>query len=189
MTTVACNYGDGIRYRQKAGGIQLVRKLIDREQRQASIYYEEERPRVQMCSEHTIPESLYFPHLIVAYLPNGTAIDSEAPPCWTVISLPPRLVYTYSLQFVNVVNRNRDTSRSELIICDANTNLNRCNYERYRIPLIDGILPQTLSLRSAGRPIFIALEHTPVGLSRRVAGDVSVQFRVHASVLGLCRLL
>uniref|UniRef100_A0A0M3IPZ1 SRCR domain-containing protein n=1 Tax=Ascaris lumbricoides TaxID=6252 RepID=A0A0M3IPZ1_ASCLU len=116
MTIVAGNYGDGIRYRQKAGGIQLVRKLIGREQRQASIYYEEKRPRVQMCTEHSIPESLYFPHLISAYLPNGTAIDSEAPsPCWTVIysllffieerkiiqmfGLPKLTKFTLSLQF------------------------------------------------------------------------------------------
>lgn len=39
--------------------------------------------------------------------------------------------------------------------------------------------------RSAGRPIFLALEHIPVGLSGRVAGDINLVFRVHASVAGL----
>ncbi|VDK20441.1 unnamed protein product [Anisakis simplex] len=155
--------------------------------RRQSVYYEEEKPRVEMCSEHSIPESLYFPHLISAYLPNGTAIDSEAPsPCWTkhclkVVSLPPRLRYTYTLQFINVENRNMDSSRSELIVCDANTNLNRCSYERYRIPLINAVLPQSLSLRSAGRPVFISLEHIPVGLSGRVAGDILLVFNLISS--------
>ena len=47
--------------------------------------YDEEPYRINMCEEHSIPQALFFPHLILAHLPNGTLIEPSAPPlCWMV---------------------------------------------------------------------------------------------------------
>lgn len=66
-----------------------------------------------------------------------------------IVSLPAQLPYTYSIQFMMVRNENDDNldSKTRLIICDANTNLDGCDGERYRIPILNHILPQTISFR------------------------------------------
>ena len=86
MTVVQGNFGDGIWYRQRQAGINLVKSLGNggRSKRQ-SAYYEEEKPRIDMCREHELPRNLFFPHLIKLVLRKGTVIDSIMPPiCWMV---------------------------------------------------------------------------------------------------------
>ncbi len=66
-----------------------------------------------------------------------------------ILQLPPRLAYTYTFQFTTVINLNPRylESGTALVICDANPDLNACAFERYRIPIADGIFPQSLSIR------------------------------------------
>ncbi|KAK0410181.1 hypothetical protein QR680_004996 [Steinernema hermaphroditum] len=186
MTAITHNYGDGVWYRQKHAGINLVQKINTRSRRQ-SLYYEEETPRVEMCINHSIPPKHFFPHLIRAYLRNGTAIDPTLPNiCWLTVSLPPRLAYTYTLQFVGVTNLNPLLSgtKTNLIVCDADSMTDSCAEERYSIPIIDGIFPQSLPVRSSGKPVYVGLKHDPGPLSNGfLYGDIDVQFRIHASVL------
>ncbi|VDM96891.1 unnamed protein product, partial [Onchocerca ochengi] len=173
-TIITGNYGDGIHYREGYD---------------TSWYHtisDNKKPRLDMCIEHKIPQNFFFPHLIQAKLTNGTVIDSNsASPCWMIISLPARLLYTYSIQFLAVTNENDENLDSEtrLIICDANANFDGCDGERYRIPILNRILPQTISFRSTGQPIYLSLEHIPSGLSGQVAGDINLFFRIHASVI------
>ncbi|VBB30847.1 unnamed protein product [Acanthocheilonema viteae] len=173
MTTISGNYGDGIHYRE--GYDELWYPAMP----------DNEKPRLDMCTEHKIPRTFFFPHLIQAKLTNGTIIDgSNASPCWMIISLPSQLPYTYSIQFMAIRNENGQNSDSEtrLIVCDANTNFDGCDDERYRIPILNRILPQTVSFRSTGQPIYLSLEHTTSELSGRVVGDINLIFRIHASV-------
>lgn len=44
-------------------------------------------------------------------------------------------------------NDENSDSKTRLIICDANTNFDGCDGERYRIPVLNRILPQTVSFR------------------------------------------
>uniref|UniRef100_A0A1I7V5P0 Beta_helix domain-containing protein n=1 Tax=Loa loa TaxID=7209 RepID=A0A1I7V5P0_LOALO len=173
MTTISGNYGDGIHYHEGY------------DESWYSTISDNKRPRLDMCMKHKIPNNFFFPHLIQAKLTNDTVIDNNsASPCWMTVSLPVQLPYTYSIQFMVVRNENDENldSKTRLIICDANMNINGCDSERYRIPILDHILPQTISFRSTGQPIYVSLEHTPNGLSDRVAGDINLIFRIHASV-------
>ena len=124
-----------------------------------------------MCQDHNVPTDKFFPHLIRAHIQNGTTIDPllAARVCWAVskipcnayqqtknpkyifqlISLPPRLPYYYTIQFIDVLNRNPhgDGSHTNLIICEGNNTFpSVCQAERYRIPIQDGVLPQSISL-------------------------------------------
>uniref|UniRef100_A0A1I7XKT6 SRCR domain-containing protein n=1 Tax=Heterorhabditis bacteriophora TaxID=37862 RepID=A0A1I7XKT6_HETBA len=182
MTRIENNYGDGVWYRQKTGTNLLTHGI--RVKRELGIY-DEEKPRADICLTHIVPSNLFFPHLFSIHLSNGTLVDPSLPhSCWISISLPPRLPYTYSLQFLSIRNRNsRDTS-THLIVCDATDDSHACALERHRIPIIDGIYPQSISIKSSGLPIYLALDHQIVGHNvGYVAGNVDVLFRVHASVM------
>uniref|UniRef100_A0A914QDB2 Right handed beta helix domain-containing protein n=1 Tax=Panagrolaimus davidi TaxID=227884 RepID=A0A914QDB2_9BILA len=102
-----------------------------------------------------------------------------------IVNLPRRLPYDYTLQFLSIINQNpnRIGSKSHLLICDAEDGLiNSCSEKRYRIPIYDGVFPQSVSLRSSGNPIYIALEHELGPISTgRVFGDIELQFKLHAS--------
>lgn len=66
-----------------------------------------------------------------------------------IISLPPQLRYSYTIQFIDIKNRNPAFLRSSttLLICDGNSSFpNLCQTEHYRIPLRNGILPQSVTL-------------------------------------------
>jgi hypothetical protein len=67
-----------------------------------------------------------------------------------MVSLPPRLPYFYSIQFIDVWNRNNpinDGSLTTLMVCEGNhTFPSLCQTERYRIPVRDGVLPQSLTI-------------------------------------------
>lgn len=119
-----------------------------------------------MCQQHTLPTNKFFPHLIGANLPNGTVVESPYPRalCWLTVALPSRLPYSYTIQFVGVMNRNpspsvggeeyyrNDTrfSKTELVICEGNsTFVDVCQAVRYRVPIRHGLLPQSISLRWA----------------------------------------
>ena len=53
---------------------------------------------------------------------------------------------------------------------------------RYRIPIYDGKFPQSVSLRSSGNPIYIALDHELGPASTgRVDGDIELDFKIHAT--------
>uniref|UniRef100_A0A914XIM2 SRCR domain-containing protein n=1 Tax=Plectus sambesii TaxID=2011161 RepID=A0A914XIM2_9BILA len=88
-TAVESNYGDGVWYRHKGGNqLQLILQSLSSDstkwKRQTS-YYEEERPRVEICRKHELPSDAFFPHLIRAFLSNGTLLQPEVlHPCWLV---------------------------------------------------------------------------------------------------------
>ena len=98
----------------------------------------------------------------------------------------------------NDIFRNRDNSVTYLVVCDATPDLQSCLIERYRIPIKDGIYPQSLNVkyslililtvylfRSSGSPMYLFIDQQlPDSSMGYVAGDVDVLFRVHASVLG-----
>ena len=185
MTVVDHNYGDGIWYKQKQGGLNLVKSLGNRGKRQAA-YYEEEKPRLEMCQHHELPRDYFFPHLIKLHLQNGTVIDPQMPPlCWMIASLPKRLPYSYTLQFLGVSNLNPPDigSSTHLIVCDGNSSTNACFLQRYRIPIKNNVFPQSISLKSSGNPVYIALDHDLGPYSTgRVFGDIDLTFKIHASV-------
>uniref|UniRef100_A0A915CLZ3 SRCR domain-containing protein n=1 Tax=Ditylenchus dipsaci TaxID=166011 RepID=A0A915CLZ3_9BILA len=179
QTKVINNYGDGVWYKQKHAGLSLSQGFlgtsigtaksssVGRSKRQTS-YYEKEKPRLDMC--------------------NGTLIDPLLPPniCWIMVSLPARLPYSYTIQFIDIDNRNPPElgSRTELIVCEGNgTFPNVCQNERYRIPMNHGVLPQSVSLTNSQNPLYIGLEYG-VGQSSMayVFGDVDLLFKIHASV-------
>ncbi|VDM08815.1 unnamed protein product [Wuchereria bancrofti] len=185
MTTITGNYGDGIHYREGYDTSWHSAISSNGAEKDLVQFRNNKKPRLDMCTEHKIPHTFFFPHLIQAKLINGTVIDgNNASPCWMIVSLPTKLPYTYSIQFVAVKNENDENLDSEtrLIICDANTNYDGCDGERYRIPILNNILPQTVSFRTTDQPIFLSLEHIPSGLSGRVAGDINLIFQIHASV-------
>ncbi|CAD6189691.1 unnamed protein product [Caenorhabditis auriculariae] len=81
-TRIEGNWGDGIWYRQKFETNLVLHGL--RERREIG-HQEEEAVRIEMCSNHTVPRNLFFPHLIAVHLQNGTLIDPNLPsPCWMV---------------------------------------------------------------------------------------------------------
>uniref|UniRef100_A0A0N4ZT88 SRCR domain-containing protein n=1 Tax=Parastrongyloides trichosuri TaxID=131310 RepID=A0A0N4ZT88_PARTI len=186
-TIVENNYGDGIWYKQRRGGIQLIQTLSDKRLKRQISYFEEETDRIDMCKTHTLPPNHFFPHLIRLHLRNGTFYSSDDPPlCWMTLSLPPRLSYTYTIQFLDIVNRNNEEmgSKSNLLICNGNGAQNLCRNERYNIPIRNGIFPQSISLKSNSQPIYIALQHKLAPSDNgKVVGDVEIRFKVHASVL------
>ncbi|CAI4225131.1 unnamed protein product [Auanema sp. JU1783] len=182
MTRIEGNWGDGIWYKQKIGTNLLSHGI--RSRRELNIY-DEEQPRLDICDKHELPSNLFFPHLISAHLANKTLVDPSLPsPCWIAVFLPPRLPYTYSLQFLSVRNRNPPQTVTSLVVCDATDDHHGCALERHRIPIHDGIYPQSLSIKSSGQPMFVSLEHSLEGNNAGyVAGDVDLLFRIHASVM------
>ncbi|CEF63163.1 SRCR domain and Parallel beta-helix repeat and Pectin lyase fold/virulence factor domain and Pectin lyase fold domain and C-type lectin-like domain and C-type lectin fold domain and SRCR-like domain-containing protein [Strongyloides ratti] len=186
-TIIQNNYGDGIWYKQKRGGIQLIQKLNNNRFKRQISFFEEENDRIDMCKTHILPSNQFFPHLIRLHLQNGTFYNIDDPPlCWMSLSLPSRLSYTYTIQFIDIINRNNDDieSKTNLIICDGNENENLCRNERYNIPIYNGIFPQSISLKSHSQPIYIALLHKTSPLyNGKVVGDIEIRFKIHASVL------
>jgi hypothetical protein len=188
-TLISGNYGDGIWYRQQFLGDGMLHfGSAGRYKRMSSTsFYDIEKPRIDMCEQHAVPDNLFFPHMIKAHLRNGSTIDSMQPvPCWVMIKLPSHLDYVYTIQFLSVSNKNpeRMKTKSELVICDGNSTFTHlCQLERYRIPIQNGIIPQSIPVQSTGNPIYIGLEHNLGPLTNgHVYGDVELMFRVHASV-------
>uniref|UniRef100_A0AC35U2L2 Beta_helix domain-containing protein n=1 Tax=Rhabditophanes sp. KR3021 TaxID=114890 RepID=A0AC35U2L2_9BILA len=186
-TIINNNFGDGIWYKQRRGGIQLVKTLPnDRTKRQVS-YFEEESDRIDICKVHALSPDHYFPHLIKLNLKNGTYYDSNLPPlCWMTFQLPPRLSYTYTLQFIDIINKNGPQleSKTTLQICDGVSKENKCRSERYSIPIYHHVYPQSITLKSNSQPIYMALNHDLGPYTNgKVGGDIELRFKVHASVL------
>ncbi|KAI6213056.1 hypothetical protein M3Y94_00104200 [Aphelenchoides besseyi] len=186
-TILSENLGDGIWYRQQFLGEGIVNFGTPGRYKRQSTFYEMEKPRIDICETHFVPDNLYFPHVIKAHLQNGTAPDLLQPvTCWVTLKLPPQLEYVYTLQFLSVSNRNLDqlNSRSDFIVCDGNSSFPHvCQIERFRIPIRNGVLPQSVVVESTGNPIYVALQHElgPV-TNGYIYGDVDVLFRVHATV-------
>ncbi|PIO74911.1 hypothetical protein TELCIR_03075 [Teladorsagia circumcincta] len=79
-TRVENNFGDGIWYRQKTGSNLLTHGI--RTQRDVGVFAEE-KPRADICRQHSLPSQYFFPHLLMARLDNGTLYDPSLPPsCW-----------------------------------------------------------------------------------------------------------
>jgi hypothetical protein len=57
--------------------------------RQSAFVLDREKPRLDMCLEHTVPRDKFFPHLVKAHIQNGTVVDPllAAVVCWTVFLL------------------------------------------------------------------------------------------------------
>lgn len=67
-----------------------------------------------------------------------------------MLKLPPHLDYVYTVQFLSVSDKNpeRMNTKTELIICDGNaTFAHICQAERYRIPIRNGVLPQSIPVQ------------------------------------------
>ncbi|CAJ0963174.1 unnamed protein product, partial [Mesorhabditis belari] len=191
-TRIEGNLGDGIWYRQEGQGsidVDLIDRIERRNKRQMQItdsLYQIEAPQVEICENHSAPSEHYFPYLLRALLKNGSYIDPLLPsPCWIGISLPPQLPYTYSLQFLNIRNRNMPDSETYLRVCESHLpNTGNCALELSKIPILNARLPQSISIRSSGRPIILSLHHKfSSDLPGYVLSDVDVIFRVHASVM------
>ncbi|CAI2352995.1 unnamed protein product [Caenorhabditis sp. 36 PRJEB53466] len=152
------NWGDGIWYKQKTG-VNLINYGM-RERRSIGLL-EEQKPRIDLCAEHRVSDEHFFPHLTAVHLKNRTFLDPTQPPiCWMTVSLPPRLPYTYSIQWLHIRDRNPPTARTTLILCDSNNpDENACSTPRFRIPIRDSVYPQSISLKSSGKPLYVALEH------------------------------
>ncbi|PIO60478.1 hypothetical protein TELCIR_18023 [Teladorsagia circumcincta] len=69
-TRVENNFGDGIWYRQKTGSNLLTHGI--RTQRDLGVFAEE-KPRADICRQHSLPSQYFFPHLLMARLDNGAA--------------------------------------------------------------------------------------------------------------------
>ncbi|CAK5083642.1 unnamed protein product [Meloidogyne enterolobii] len=221
QTKIDGNHGDGIWYRQRHValstsehflGIGIGSRAKDLERggsssntphlNQGRKYFSfREKPRLEMCSGiHQLPKDLFFPHLILTHLQNGTSVpDRSLQPkiCWLNVALPDRLPYAYTIQFLDVINRHSFNSDAQTIfvVCDGNSTFPMlCQFERYRLPLLNGILPQSISLNSNGNPMLIGIEYIPQqqeyinkdGISitspNVVAADVEILFRIHATV-------
>ncbi|CAP36001.2 Protein CBG18580 [Caenorhabditis briggsae] len=184
-TRIEGNWGDGIWYKQRTG-VTLIDYGIREKRGIGSGRLEEEKPRIDMCGDHKISDNHFFPHLISVNLKNRTFLDPSQPSsCWMTVSLPPRLPYTYSLQWLHIRNLNPSKTQTTLLICDSNNpDENHCSTPRFRIPIRDQIYPQSVSLKSSGKPLYLALEHV---LDSEQAGyvqrDVHLLFNIHASVL------
>ncbi|CAJ0561234.1 unnamed protein product, partial [Mesorhabditis spiculigera] len=192
-TMVEGNLGDGIWYRQKGKGsinVGLIDRVQGRTKRQMQIsdsLNQIEIPQVDICQNHSAPTAHYFPYLLRALLEENTLLDPLIPsPCWITVSLPPRLPYTYSLQFLSVKNKNPEDTYTFLRICEGghDPQVETCLHELAKVPIIDEKLPQSLAIRSSGKPLMISLIHELGGdLQGYVKSAVDVIFRVHASVL------
>uniref|UniRef100_A0A1I7S6R3 SRCR domain-containing protein n=3 Tax=Bursaphelenchus xylophilus TaxID=6326 RepID=A0A1I7S6R3_BURXY len=156
-TLISGNYGDGIWYRQRYGGASLVRQpgMPGRYKRELTSsphlhLMNIEKPRAEICESHKYNESLFFPHLFAIHLQNGSTYSELQPrPCWIQVRLPKRLDYVYTLQFLSVANRNPHQfgSRTDLIVCDGNfTFVELCARERFRLPIRNGVIPQSVSI-------------------------------------------
>ncbi|KAF1753039.1 hypothetical protein GCK72_019595 [Caenorhabditis remanei] len=184
-TRIEGNWGDGIWYKQRTG-VNLIDYGMREKRGVGSGRLDEEKPRIDMCAEHRIDDNHFFPHLISVNLKNRTFLDPSQPPsCWMTVSLPPRLPYTYSIQWLHIRDLNPVTSRTTLLICDSNNpDENSCSTQRFRIPIRNEIYPQSISLKSSGKPLYLALEHVLDGdQAGYVQGDVYLLFNIHASVL------
>ncbi|CAB3397311.1 unnamed protein product [Caenorhabditis bovis] len=182
-TRIEGNWGDGISYKQKTG-VNLVSHGL-REKRHIGLH-DEDLPSIEMCSQHAVSKEQFFPHLVAVSLKNRTFLDPSQPPlCWMTVSLPPRLPYTYSIQWMHISDRNPPSANSSLVICDSdNEKENACGTSRFSIPIQNGVYPQSVSLKSSGKPLYIALEHHLDGdQAGYVQGDINLLFRIHASVL------
>ncbi|KIH52296.1 hypothetical protein ANCDUO_17603, partial [Ancylostoma duodenale] len=86
MTRIENNYGDGVWYRQKTGSNLLTHGISERNRRDfAEFTFAEEKPRADICRQHSLPSQYFFPHLLMARLDNGTLYDPAIPPsCWIV---------------------------------------------------------------------------------------------------------
>ncbi|KAI6192849.1 hypothetical protein M3Y99_01913900 [Aphelenchoides fujianensis] len=164
-TLISGNYGDGIWYRQQFLGEGIVNFGIPGRYKRQSSFYEMEKPRIDMCEVHAVPDQLYFPHTIKAHLQNGSTLDALQPiPCWT-IKLPPQLEYVYTLQFLSVSNRNLERSNG------------------IGFPSGTACCPSRWSSRAREIRSSSALEHDLGPLTNgHIHGDVDLLFRVHASV-------
>ena len=63
---------------------------------------------------------------------------------------------------MDVINRHSRNSNSQTIfvVCDGNSTFPMlCQFEQFRLPLLNGILPQSISLNSNGHPILIGIEY------------------------------
>uniref|UniRef100_A0A183C0J1 SRCR domain-containing protein n=1 Tax=Globodera pallida TaxID=36090 RepID=A0A183C0J1_GLOPA len=205
QTRIEANYGDGISYRQMHDGLSATQNLLGLEigvplsieeaksARNSAARHIGDRPRVDMCQPSAqLPHNIFFPHLVVAELRNGTLLSSDPllMPfiCSLNVALPSRLPYVYTIQFINVRNQHhligQFETQSFFVICNGNASVpTLCQTERYRVPILDGVLPQSVSLNSNGQPIFLGLEYRPKSdSSNTVSADVTVLFRLHASV-------
>ncbi|GMT10248.1 hypothetical protein PFISCL1PPCAC_1545 [Pristionchus fissidentatus] len=186
MTRVEGNWGDGVWYKQYSKGAAMIPvNAPSQNRKKRQNLFEEEKPRADMCRAHFIPSSLFFPHLLSAHMQNGSIVDPSLPlDCWMVLSLPPRLDYTYSFQFLSVVNRNPPQlqSTTSFIVCDTDELHSACTVPKMKIPLIDGKLPQSVSIKSSSQPLYLGIEHKITSGTGYLAGDVDLLFRVHASV-------
>lgn len=104
-----------------------------------------------MCQQHALPDHLFFPHMIKAHLQNGSTLDPMQPiPCWVTVKLPPHLDYVYTIQIDSVADKNpqRMGTKTELLICDGNSTFTHvCQEERYRIPIKNGVIPQSIPVQ------------------------------------------
>uniref|UniRef100_A0A914HL06 SRCR domain-containing protein n=1 Tax=Globodera rostochiensis TaxID=31243 RepID=A0A914HL06_GLORO len=205
QTRIEANYGDGIFYRQMHDELSATQNLLGLEigvplsieeaksAKNSAARHIGDRPRVDMCQPSAqLPHNIFFPHLVVAELRNGTLLSSDPllMPfiCSLNVALPSRLPYVYTIQFINVRNQHHligeFETRSFFVICNGNASVpTLCQTERYRVPILDGVLPQSVSLNSNGQPIFLGIEHRPKSdSSNTVSADVTVLFRLHASV-------
>ncbi|GMS79584.1 hypothetical protein PENTCL1PPCAC_1759, partial [Pristionchus entomophagus] len=194
MTRVEGNWGDGIWYKQDSRGVAVLPAATEEKENTDSTQnrvrrqtlFQNENPRADICKDHSIPSNLFFPHLLSARMSGGRLIDPALPlDCWIVLSLPPRLDYTYTLQFLSVKNQNPPQLRSStsFIVCDTDETRSACSVLQMRIPIVDGKLPQSTSIKSSGQPIYLGIEHKmESGGNGFLTGDVDVLFRVHASV-------
>ncbi|KIH45664.1 hypothetical protein ANCDUO_24294, partial [Ancylostoma duodenale] len=82
MTRIENNYGDGVWYRQKTGSNLLTHGIRNRRDF-PEFTLAEEKPRADICRQHSLPSQYFFPHLLMARLDNGTLYDPAIPPsCW-----------------------------------------------------------------------------------------------------------
>ncbi|KAK6037128.1 hypothetical protein COOONC_25367 [Cooperia oncophora] len=73
MTRIENNFGDGIWYRQKTGSNLLTHGI--RTQRDLGVFAEE-KPRADICRQHSLPSQYFFPHLLMARLRQWNALRS-----------------------------------------------------------------------------------------------------------------
>ncbi|KAL3080364.1 hypothetical protein niasHT_038404 [Heterodera trifolii] len=188
---------DGLSSTQNRLGLEIGIPLSVLDKKMAlssAIVHNGDRPRVDLCQPSAeLPRNIFFPHLLISGLKNGTLLppDPLLNPfiCALNVALPSRLPYVYTIQFINVRNHHQligdFETRTFFVICDGNSTIPTvCQTERFRVPILDGVLPQSVSLNSNGRPIFLGIEYsrTKSDSLNAVSADVKVLFRLHASV-------
>uniref|UniRef100_A0A158R482 SRCR domain-containing protein n=1 Tax=Syphacia muris TaxID=451379 RepID=A0A158R482_9BILA len=180
MTYIHDNYGDGIYYSQMAFNTNYD-EISNRGGSTAT--YGMEKPRLNFCQQHKIEQRNFFPHMVYAFLQNGTNINPTLPsPCWMVVTIPGNNNYVYTLQFLSVNNMNNG-SKTELMACSFIDNDTSCfGRNKLQIPIIQDFLPQSVSFRSFGYPLYITLKHSPRETIDYIERDISVLFRIHVTV-------